>query len=215
VDFIDLYHDLTHIDVVGSPPITVQPNLVYPSVAQLSDEQPNIFHSNDAQPNIIQPNVTQNVMASSEAITLTVTLPAAIVASRQQFNITVTLTSQWIARAHQNTGNTESVTSPMSTRTPHVRVPRLNFAGVKRMANMHNLNTVVGDDPFADGGIHDGVDRGGTAACVTNSHADSVPDTPSVAKMENIDNEEDLGPEPIYSFYPGFQAITCLCQDLV
>ena len=182
--------------IIASPPIIAHPNVAQPNVTQYDGAQP---------------NMTQTSTASSEAITVTVTLPASFVAAGQEFNITVTPKSQRVAkpRTRPNTERTQGVTPPTPVHSPCPRVPRLNIVGM----NLPTDDGVVSEDPFAYNSISDGSGSKGIRVYPGNDgiredagHRGTQSDLDSVSSV--LENESDdkarHSPEPIYPPHPAY-----------
>lgn len=163
-----------------------------------------IVQSNNTRPstiqgNNIQPNTTQTSTVSSDTVTVTVTLPASVIASGQEFNITVTPKTQRVTEPRMNTQHAQGV--PLTpAHSPRARVPRFELPGL----NLGPANSSsVGEDPFVDDDIHASA-GGGTR--IYPGDRDIQNDTEAVPNVFDVGSSDDgqLSPKPIYPLHPRY-----------
>jgi hypothetical protein len=156
---------------------------------------------------------TQTTTLSTDSITVTVTLPASVVATGQTFNIAVTPTSQ---RASRTRANAEEFCPPTPLNSPRHRIPRFNLEELTPRSPRNNLNRgEAADDPFiysSNSSIVDAESLGGRygGRPTVDNNAEGGGnngrrcDGAARAAGPTIDigdDEEDLSAQPIYPVF--------------
>jgi hypothetical protein len=133
------------------------------------------------------PDATQSLTASSESITVTVTLPAWMVASGQEFNITVTPKKQGKSdtRSSANRQRDASPPTPPDFPPSPVRMPALNLAALTPPSSLRSLRTSTssGDDPFNNGSITNINNNGVARDNLNNAVPRDDPPAPRLAEV--------------------------------